>query len=153
MANWAILEFLPRYAGGSNSLKKYDAVMHNHYENIVDFLKLHYCLSKRRDTEFWRENCNPATIPDTLLDYLSQWQTAVPNVYDFNSTTQCFSATNYKFVLYGMGWADDHKTFHESGNDSQHMMSELIQRREKLKGLVIQDIVPNTAYFQALQAL
>lgn len=153
MANWAMLEFIPRYLSGGSAAEPFNAILRNHYENIADFLKLHYCLSNRRDSAFWRDNCDPATIPDSLRDHLAAWQAAVPSVYDFNRTTQCFSATNYKFVLYGMGWADRVDIASAATDYTKGMMAELAQRRARLRDFVMRDTVPTTAYFEALQRL
>jgi tryptophan 7-halogenase len=152
MANWAMLEFVPRYLSGAKPHVSYNRVLHNHYSNIADFLKMHYCLSNRRDTAFWRDNCDPATIPQSLQDNLANWRGAVPSIYDFNSTTQCFSATNYKFVLYGMGLPS---AMQSSGGEvhAATMMQELTQRRSKLRDFVLRDTVPNLTYFEALQRL
>ena len=151
MANWAMIELLPRYFSGANQQGKYDMVMSNHYENIVDFLKLHYCLTERRDTKFWADNCDPNTIPETLRSNLDNWKTAVPGAYDFDRSIQCFSANNYQFVLYGMSWKG-----HELPNSSKtnlNMVSELSRRRERLLSYVRRDTVSNSEYFLALQKL
>lgn len=153
MANWAMLEFVPRYLSGAAPQANYNRILHNHYDNIADFLKMHYCLSNRRDTAFWRDNCDPATIPRTLQDNLATWNAAVPSIYDFHSTTQCFSATNYKFVLYGMGWDGTARPASKPSDQVSNMMEELAQRRSKLREFVLRDTVPNAAYFEAIQAL
>jgi tryptophan halogenase len=153
MANWAMLEFVPRFLAGAQPQDHYNRILHNHYANIADFLKLHYCLSNRRDTAFWRDNCDPATIPQTLRDNLASWQAAVPSVYDFDRTTQCFSATNYKFVLYGMGWNGAGPASPEPSDHTSGMMDELAQRRSRLCDFVLHDTVPIAAYFKALQQL
>jgi tryptophan 7-halogenase len=153
MANWAMLEYVPRYLSGANPQASYNRILHNHYINIADFLKMHYCLSKRRDSAFWRDNCDPATIPQSLQDYLATWKAAVPSVYDFSSTTQCFSATNYKFVLFGMGLPGAKEPASTPGPQVQSMMQELAQRRSKLRDFVMRDTVSNPAYFSALQRL
>jgi tryptophan 7-halogenase len=153
MANWAMLELVPRYLAGAQPQASYNRILHNHYINIADFLKMHYCLSKRRDTPFWRDNCDPATIPQSLADNLSTWRAAVPSVYDFNSTTQCFSATNYKFVLYGMGMPGVENPVGAPSAQVSAMMDGLSQRRSKLRDFVMRDTVANIAYFTALQKL
>lgn len=153
MANWAMLEFVPRYLGGAQPQRSYNRILHNHYCNIADFLKMHYCLSTRRDTPFWRDNCDAATIPQSLQDNLATWKSAVPSIYDFHSTTQCFSATNYKFVLYGMGWAETARASSDANGQAQIMMHELAQRRAKLRDFVQRDTVSNRAYLEALMKL
>jgi tryptophan 7-halogenase len=154
MANWAMLEFVPRYIAGAQPQVSYNRILHNHYNNIADFLKMHYCLSKRRDTAFWRDNCDPATIPKSLADNLATWGAGVPSVYDFNSTSQCFSATNYKFVLYGMGLPGAQNPVATPPSAQVNaMMDGLSQRRSKLRDFVMRDTVPNAAYLAALQKL
>lgn len=153
MANWAMLEFIPRYLAGAQVQGHYNRILHNHYDNIADFLKLHYCLSNRRDTAFWRDNCDPGTIPQSLLANLDIWKASVPSIYDFDRTTQCFSATNYKFVLYGMGWNGGGEPISGPADYATGMMVELLQRRSKLRDFVLRDTVPTVAYFEALQRL
>lgn len=153
MANWAMLEFVPRYLAGAKPQGSYNRILHNHYDNIADFLKMHYCLSNRRDTPFWRDNCDPATIPPTLQHNLATWRDAVPSIYDFQSTTQCFSATNYKFVFYGMGCEGAARPASKPSDHVSNMMEELAQRRSKLHDFVMRDTVPNAAYFEAIQKL
>lgn len=153
MANWAMLEFIPRFLAGASPQDHYNRILHNHYDNIADFLKLHYCLSNRRDSVFWRDNCDPATIPKSLRDRLEAWQASVPSIYDFDRTTQCFSATNYKFVLYGMGWNGGGEARQANATYAADMIAELAQRRAWLRDLVMRDTVPTAAYFDALQRL
>ena len=158
MANWALLDMLPRYAAGGAPQRRYDAVMHNHYRNIADFLKLHYCLSQRRDSAFWRDNCDPASIPESLQNLLEAWRGAVPSLYDFDSKAQCFSETNYKFILYGMECPDLAPAIGTPGASHGHaeqqpLLNQLAERREKLKHFVLRDTVPVAEYFEALQRI
>lgn len=153
MANWAMLEFIPRYLAGVPVQGHYNRILHNHYANIAAFLKLHYCLSNRRDSAFWRDNCDPATIPQTLQGHLDTWRAAVPGIYDFDRTTQCFSATNYKFVLYGMGWNAAGERAPGTSDYIAGTMAELAQRRAKLRDFVLRDTVPTVTYLEAVQRL
>ena len=123
--------------------------MTRHYENIVDFLKLHYCLSERRDSQFWIDNCDPDTIPESLRAKLDIWEDDVPGIYDFDRTTQCFSATNYQFILFGMGWKG-HRSARAPDPQTDRMLAELAIRRDRLKQFVLRDTVTNTELFQAI---
>lgn len=72
---------------------------------IIDFLKLHYVLSKRRDTAFWRDNMLPETIPDRLKDLLLLWRYQPPWFHEeFDRIDEVFPAASYQYVLYGMGF-------------------------------------------------
>jgi tryptophan 7-halogenase len=73
------------------------------YERIANFLKLHYCLS-RRPEPFWRANVDPASIPPALRDLLDQWRHRPPSRFDFDLDVESFAFFNYQYVLYGMGF-------------------------------------------------
>lgn len=147
MANWALLELLPRYISGGNPQAQYSEIMSHHYENIVDFLKLHYAISARSDTEFWKDNRDQSTWPDTLKAMLDHWKTDVPSIYDFGRSIQCFSATNYQFVLFGMGWKG-HEQSTPSSEDTAQLLNELAVRRNRLKQFVLRDTETNVEYFR-----
>lgn len=71
---------------------------------IVDFLKLHYLLSRRDDSDFWRDNREPGTIPERLQNLLELWRFRSPNSRDFPEIEEIFPAASYQYVLYGMGF-------------------------------------------------
>jgi len=98
-----IAEFLPQVGPVHASADRFNALMTARYDRIVDFLKLHYCLS-RRDEPFWRANRDSASIPDTLGDLLDRWRTRPPSRFDFTLDVETFAYFNYQYVLYGMGF-------------------------------------------------
>ena len=72
---------------------------------IIDFLKLHYVLTKRTDSAFWRDNLLPETIPERLQDLLLLWSHQSPWFHDeFDRVEEVFPAASYQYVLYGMGF-------------------------------------------------
>lgn len=58
-------------------------IMSNRYYEILDFINLHYCLTRRTDTAFWREVQKPERINDRLKAKLAHWQTKAPSQSDF----------------------------------------------------------------------
>jgi len=44
---------------------------------------MHYCLTRRTDTEFWREVTSPERINDRLQAKLDYWRIKPPSVSDF----------------------------------------------------------------------
>jgi hypothetical protein len=76
------------------------------YENIINFLKLHYCLS-RREEPFWRDNADPASIPEALRALLAQWRYRPPSRFDFILDLESFAFFNYQYILYGMEFRTD----------------------------------------------
>jgi len=71
---------------------------------IVDFLKLHYLLSRRSDTDFWIDNRCADSIPERLHELLAIWRYRPPSVRDFHEIEEIFPAASYQYVLYGMGF-------------------------------------------------
>jgi tryptophan halogenase len=72
------------------------------YDRIIDFIKMHYCLSQRRDSQFWIDNADAAGIPQTLQDKLAQWRLRPPHRLDFVSDLEMFQTSSWQYVLYGM---------------------------------------------------
>ncbi len=71
---------------------------------IVDFLKLHYVLSRREDSSFWIDNRRADTIPDRLKELLELWRYRPPSHRDFHQLEEIFPSASYQYVLYGMGF-------------------------------------------------
>ncbi|MFG6429852.1 tryptophan halogenase family protein [Roseateles sp. LYH14W] len=101
-----IAEMLPHSGAMEAPARRFNELMTARFENIINFLKLHYCLSKR-DEPFWRDNANPATIPEPLADLLEQWRLRPPGRFDFVLDTETFAFFNYQYILYGMGFHTD----------------------------------------------
>lgn len=71
---------------------------------IIDFLKLHYVLSQRNDSEFWVDNRHSETISPRLQEQLEIWKYRSPSRRDFHEIEEIFPAASYQFVLHGMGF-------------------------------------------------
>ncbi len=85
--------------------KRFNEVTMYRWGRIIDFLKLHYVLTKRTDTAFWRDNVDPATVPERLRELLALWEHQCPWFYDeFDRLEEVFPAASYQYVLYGMGF-------------------------------------------------
>ncbi|MDR3506937.1 MAG: tryptophan 7-halogenase [Caulobacteraceae bacterium] len=87
--------------------RTFNAFMSARYARIVDFLKLHYCLSQRRDSPFWIDNADPASIPDSLKDKLTMWRARPPHRLDFITDLEMYLPASWQFVLYGMEFQTD----------------------------------------------
>ena len=73
------------------------------WQRIIDFLKLHYVLSKR-PSAFWKDNRAERSIPASLKKLLLIWRHKVPDSADFPARDEVFQAASYQFVLYGAGF-------------------------------------------------
>lgn len=101
-----IAELFPHHGPVSAPASRFNHLMGARFDNIVKFLKLHYCLSKREEP-FWAANRDPATIPPELQELLEQWRYRPPGRFDFILDVESFAFFNYQYILYGMGFKTD----------------------------------------------
>lgn len=110
---------------------RYNRLMANRFYEILDFINLHYCMTKRTDTAFWREVQKPERITDRLKAKLAFWKIKPPSAHDFQdqwypgmaSTTSTqphfhtdsrsaidtgglWNHESYECILYGMGFLE-----------------------------------------------
>lgn len=77
------------------------------WERVIDFLKLHYVLSQRTDSDFWQDNRRAESVPERLREQLLLWRHQPPSRYDFHRVEEVFPSASYQYVLYGMGFRPD----------------------------------------------
>jgi len=94
-------------AAREGAARRFNVLMTERFKRAVDFLKLHYCITQRTDTVYWRDNADPASIPQTLRDRLAQWRERPPSRFDFDLDRETFLPASYQYVLYGMGFATE----------------------------------------------
>jgi hypothetical protein len=82
--------------------RRFNDTFRYRWERIIDFLKLHYVLSRRDDTAYWRDNRN--TVPERLAEMLTLWRHRPPSRNDFYRIEEVFPAASYQYILYGMGF-------------------------------------------------
>lgn len=95
--------------------QRFNNAFHYRWRAIIDFLKLHYVLSQREE-EFWVDNRDASTIPDSLQDLLTLWKYQAPSDYDFSSQYELFKSPSYQFVLYGMAFETDYSNLSHTLN-------------------------------------
>jgi len=106
---------------------RYNRIMCNRFYELLDFANLHYCLTRRQDTAFWREVQRPDRINSRLQAKLDYWRVKQPTTADFEDqffpgqsseplasgaeqgdyrgpidTAGLWDEQNYECVLYGM---------------------------------------------------
>jgi len=108
-AEW-ISQQLPRDPQAMAVLaKRFNSLTLARWQEIIDFLKLHYILSNRTDTEYWRAHQQKESVPDSLQEALQLWQTQAPGLYESNQRFELFSSASKQYVLYGMGFNTEQK--------------------------------------------
>jgi tryptophan 7-halogenase len=83
---------------------RFNTLFRYRWERIIEFLKLHYVLS-RREEPYWQAQRDPATIPQRLAENLLIWQHRPPGPRDFPEFDEMFPAASQQYILYGMGFA------------------------------------------------
>lgn len=84
--------------------KSYNKAMKYAWDRVIDFVKLHYYLSERRDTQFWIDNTDPESAPRELLEKLEHWRHTPPTKSDFFSQFEIFELDSYLYILNGMNF-------------------------------------------------
>lgn len=126
--------------------RRFNALMHHRWERIVEFLKLHYVLS-RRDEPYWQAQRDPATIPERLAEHLVLWRTRPPSLRDFPDAEEVFPAASQHYVLYGMGFPVPSGL----GGPDSSALARLGEVRERARVLV-SALPENRAYHDASAA-
>ena len=107
IAAYLIAHLFPRDGEMTRVAKLFNESMSARYERIFDFIKMHYCLSQRRDSTFWIDNADPASVPDTLKDRLAMRRCRPPHRLDFLSDIEMFLPASWQYILYGMEFRTD----------------------------------------------
>jgi len=82
----------------------YNRLMNGFYTDLKQFIVLHYCLTDRDDSEFWRDAAAKAEYCPGLVPQLAAWRYKVCEYMDLAGTfSTTFTDENYRYILYGMG--------------------------------------------------
>ncbi len=85
--------------------RRYNSVVEGMYDEIRDFIVLHYCASNRADDPFWEAARNDIEIPDVLRENLEVWSRVLPSVRDVPDAC-LFNYWSYMLVLFGKRYYD-----------------------------------------------
>ena len=125
--------------------KRFNKKFLQRWRQVVDFLKLHYVISQRDDSDYWRDNRDSASVPQSLQQQLALWQYQQPYSYDITETEALFPAASFQYVLFGMDFnsqppryikqAEQEKAmalFQQNNQRSQQLLSALPSNRALL---------------------
>lgn len=112
--------------------KRFNETFLYRWQRIIDFLKLHYLLSKRCDNAFWCDNRKPETIPESLRELMALWQYRAPADHDFTSNNEVFPAASYQYILYGMGFNSDYSFSPQMLDDVDFATSQFAENKKKI---------------------
>ncbi|MFT6731839.1 MAG: tryptophan halogenase [Polaribacter sp.] len=112
------------------------------WDRIIDFLKLHYILTKRTDSKYWIDNCKPETIPEDLKSMLELWRYHSPWHSDFTQVDEVFPSASYQYVLYGMQF-ETLKSETVRRTDDLNMANQCFQKNEQLSQKLLNGLPSN----------
>ena len=82
--------------------RRFNDAFSQRWSRVIDFLKLHYVLSRRDDADYWREHRAPGTQPEALRELLQLWRHRLPSRHDFDRAEEVFPAASWQYILHGM---------------------------------------------------
>lgn len=111
--------------------REYNRRISADFEEIRDFILLHYVTSKRRDTAFWRD-CAERPMPESLRERLALFKARglVREGLD-----PLFRATSWQAVFEGMGIRPRHYHPKLEGLDHKELLHELLKTRRAVQAL------------------
>jgi len=145
-----IAELFPHNGPIDAPARRFNELMAARYANIVNFLKLHYCLSQR-DEAFWRDNTQPDSIPERLRELLDQWRYRPPGRFDFILDLESFAFFNYQYILYGMEFRTDLTPVRDEFPNVK-AADQLFARIRNFGERAIQDLPPHRALVEQINA-
>jgi hypothetical protein len=82
----------------------YNDAMARYYDQIRDFIALHFCTTSRRDTPYWRSCAIDLKLSDELRHLLAVWRQASGKIYLSRPGTfgDYFGPLSYYCILLGM---------------------------------------------------
>ncbi len=132
--------------------KRFNSRFTYRWQRVIEFLKLHYVLSERRDSEYWNDNQLSTSIPDRLSELISLWKYQPPSRYDFIENEEVFPSASYQYVLYGMHFKTQqraHNTLFENKQFAQQLFDKVnTQKQQFLLGLPTNRSLINHYYQQ-----
>ncbi|MDJ0981114.1 MAG: tryptophan 7-halogenase [Kiloniellales bacterium] len=127
---------------------RYNEQMQGLYEEVRDFIALHYLTSNRRDSAYWRVVHEELEVPDSLKAKLPLWRERLPEAADFERS-YLFGYWSYLIVLFGKHFYDDTRFARAEGlQESEWRRFEAWVEQQKA-GLVAQ--LPN--HFELLNQI
>jgi hypothetical protein len=119
--------------------KRFNSRFVYRWERVIEFLKLHYTLSQRRDSEYWCDNQLASSTPERLAELLELWKYQPPSRYEFIENVEVFPSTSYQYILYGMSHhtqARKHQTLFENSRIAAQLFEKVqLQKQQYLQGL------------------
>lgn len=128
--------------------KKFNESFTYRWEKTIDFIKLHYFLSNRRE-DFWQANKVLSSVPERLQEQVKNWQYHPVSQYDFTHVYEPFLQDSYQYVLHGMGFGQQ-LAYNSSSFPQQAMADNINQKNKKITQQLLAQLPTNRALMTQL---
>ena len=99
------VEHFPDQAVSAPLARRYNRRMRNLYDEVRNFIVMHYVTSNRDDSALWPAARNDVEVPESLLELLELWRYRMPSPHDLPGSV-LFNFWNYLFILQAKGYFD-----------------------------------------------
>ena len=123
---------------------RFNDKMRYHWRRIVEFLKLHYAVSARGDSDYWKDNRSPETWPGSLREKLALWQQQPPWHDDAPRMDELFPSASYQYVLYGMGFKPRYAQAGGVGGERMRKRADEVFHGTRMKAEQMARLLPTT---------
>nr|ABE96871.1 tryptophan halogenase [proteobacterium AI21] len=120
--------------------ERFNQRMLHAWDRVLDFIKLHYCISDRTDSDFWHDNRAVSSIPESLQQKLELWKYHAPSREDFFSKFEVFDLDNYLYVLYGMKYPTRKPQLSSSYKTRAEMLAKQVQQQAES---IVSELIPH----------
>jgi tryptophan 7-halogenase len=134
-----LLTFFPNKHFDSVDINEFNRQANFEFEKIRDFLILHYKLTERNDSEFWRY-CRSMSVPDSLTQKMEQFK---KNGRIFRESNEMFSDLSWLEVMYGQGLRPE----------AYHPLVDILPKPEIVSRLAsVKEVIKNSVDFMPTHA-
>jgi tryptophan halogenase len=95
-----LLTYFPDSDFAEPQRARYNKVSNRLYDEVRDFICLHYALNNRTDSPYWIDSREALEVPDSLAENLELWKHTLPTRHDLDSRL-LFGHRIYHAVLLG----------------------------------------------------
>ncbi|HMN44060.1 MAG TPA: tryptophan 7-halogenase [Povalibacter sp.] len=96
---YALLDHFPDAGFDPVNIAHYNKTVIDEYERVRDFIILHYCTTKRDDTDYWKR-CQHIDLPEDLAERIEMYRRTGRI---FQRRHEVFVELSWFFVMHGMG--------------------------------------------------
>jgi tryptophan halogenase len=97
-----LVSYFPDKTYPPRLIEEFNKTINKMYEDIRDFIVLHYCISHREDTPFWRTNKHHPAVPDSLKARLELWQEMLLPNFELQRIPSAFVDYSWFCTMVGM---------------------------------------------------